>query len=338
VLNCSSPQPKRGSFRCDQCGIYLADTTLPVFHRCQPAAECRVRRKRFKAVARLPFVRTEELISDTLKMIPKLGRIARVVGIARSGMLPASVIATNVGCELWSIDQRSGTLTPLGGGERTKTFVPVPEGKTILIDDSTWTGTAMKQCRPIVEAQFKHVATAVVYSWNNPQCHRVDFAQRPLGVHYFEWNIEHVIWSNRVAWDMDGILCRDFTSNEDDDGERYLEAMRSMEPTKWCFASKPKAIISARLERYRSETAQWLDRHHVPTSSLALGPWVNRQARERSDVASWKADQLKKGRFRVYVESSSVLAQQIAIRTAEIGWPVPVICTEDYRVWEAVQI
>lgn len=288
---------------------------------------------RVDAIATLKFLKTEDLIADTLKLIPSLGRIARVIGIARSGMLPATVVATHTGCELWSIDQQSLTMQHLGGGARTTTFNPDKSGKTILIDDSAWTGAAMRSCLPVVQAQFPDAETASIYWRDKPECYRPQHVGDAYDVHYFEWNIEHVSWSNDIGWDMDGVLCRDFTADEDDDGERYIETMRNMEPTKWCVASKPKTIITARRSVYRDQTKAWLTKHNINVNRLIM--WTGGYERKAEVIAAWKASMIKAHRLRVYVESSTAMAKLISVATAKINWNIPVICTEDFRVWEA---
>jgi hypothetical protein len=194
----------------------------------------------------------------------------------------------------------------------------------------------MRACEPIVRRRFGDALTAVVYSSTESGRHRPEVECRSLDGHYFEWNIEHVCWASEVAWDLDGVLCRDFTQDEDDDGVVYLSTMRSMEPTHWCQAAKPKSIITARIEQYRETTAEWLSSVGVECSSLIMGHWPSRLAREADDVAKWKAWQLKRGRFRVYVESSDATAEQIATRCAAISWPVPVVSLERSRVFEPV--
>ena len=265
----------------------------------------------FKILGFLPFIRNRDLVDDTMRMIPRMPNLKAVVGISRSGVMPASIIAANTGCELFSIDQPTKTVQCLKGGERTKTF-EYGDGEVLLVDDSIWSGRAMKSCAQAVLKYFgQPPLTAAIYI-NRSSINKPHFYARELTTHFFEWNIEHVVWANHVGWDLDGVLCPDFTAEQDDDGDLYIQTMREMPPTHFTRSKKPKHIITARLEKYREETEQWLGRNGVIIDSLTMGPWETKQEREQDDVWKWKADRLVALGLDVMVESNDHGAQMIA--------------------------
>ena len=271
------------------------------------------------------FVTTRQLVDDAMALASGLPSPARVIGIARSGMIPASVIATLLGAELWSIDQHSLQLEQLGTGTRMQGVVVA--GGTILIDDSVWSGNAMRRCLAAVRGSFgPDVLALAVYGPRQVPDVGVRVHKRYAN-HWFEWNLANAPFVDRLAWDMDGVLCRDFTVEEDDDGDRYLATMRSMSPTVH-RPRKPITIVTARLERYRQETLSWLERQGIPVARLIMGPWATKREREASDVWGWKAAQCRGLGVSMFIESSSVGASVIA---AQAG--VVCVSIEDGRTW-----
>ena len=79
----------------------------------------------------------------------------------------------------------------------------------------------------------------------------------------FEWNLFHHPRQMLETWlDMDGVLCRDPTPEENDDGDRYLDFIRNARPL--FLPSVPvRGVVTSRLEKYRAATEGWLQRHKV---------------------------------------------------------------------------
>ena len=139
------PARRLASWTCHDCGRPLRNVTLPVNCSCRAQA-------RSSGIDPDQFVSVERLVADTLSLASELPAPGRIVGIARSGLIPASVLSTTLGGELWSIDQHSLELQSLGTGTRMKDLTV--DGPTLLVDDSTWTGNAMARCRQAVERTF----------------------------------------------------------------------------------------------------------------------------------------------------------------------------------------
>jgi uncharacterized HAD superfamily protein len=181
----------------------------------------------------------------------------------------------------------------------------------LLVDDSCWSGTALSNAvRWIKEHWSIEPETLAVYV--RPQVERrVKHWAASLGDHWFEWNIFNAPFIENVAFDFDGVLCRDFTGEEDDDGERYAKALLAMEPTHR-RPQKPVRIVTARLEKYREPTEAWLARHGIAVERLVMGPWKTKQEREAADLWGWKAQQVKRLGVSLFVESSVIGAREIA--------------------------
>ena len=92
------------------------------------------------------WISTARLLRDAITLAGMLpDTCAGIVGIPRSGLIPASVIATSLHLPLWSIEGR--TLRPCqvpasrGGG------LPARGGPLAVVDDTTFTGDAMRRVR-----------------------------------------------------------------------------------------------------------------------------------------------------------------------------------------------
>src|SRR3546814_19104924 len=88
----------------------------------------------------------------------------------------------------------------------------------------------------------------------------------------FGWTWTNV--SRRPRWcvKFDGVLCRENTNAENDDGPRYAEFLANAEPL---FIPQRAIghIITGRAEKYRAETEAWLHRHGLQFKSLKMTPW-----------------------------------------------------------------
>lgn len=277
------------------------------------------------------YVALDRLAADTLSLVPRLpSDVSVVVGVARSGMLPASILALYLHRPLFAMS-RDGVIDcghgwRLGTGDRHG--IDVAGGTALIVDDTLMTGGSLQQARAIAEGVFRRRLHAHVYV--NPRSgERPDlFAAYLPAPHVLEWNLFNSLYLGWSAFDFDGVFCRDFTPEEDDDGERYIAALEKMPPL-LLPRKAPVHIITARLEKYRSHTEGWLKRWGVAIASLTMGPWGSKAERDRADVAAWKAEELGRlyGGMKpqswfggpLYVESDPGQAARIAKLTGEIA-------------------
>src|SRR3546814_8121143 len=98
------------------------------------------------------------------------------------------------------------------------------------------------------------------------------------GPRVFAWNWTKHIRLPRWGFDFDGVLCRDNTKAENDDGPRYAEFLANAEPL---FIPQRAIghIITGRAEKYRAETEAWLHRHGIQFASLKMTPWETKGER-----------------------------------------------------------
>jgi uncharacterized HAD superfamily protein len=90
-----------------------------------------------------------------------------------------------------------------------------------------------------------------------------------------------------------------------------------------------KAIITARLEKYRTVTEQWLAKHRIACKRLVMGPWQNLRERYKpGTIARWKAQEFSKAPCSLFIESDPRQAEEIARLSKR-----PVLCPAAGKVF-----
>lgn len=255
-----------------------------------------------------------------------------VVHCPRSGTLPASIIATYLCKPFASVDEYCAGMINTRKSEY-KTL-----NRILLVDDSIATGKQMADFIRKIKAAVPGTAiyTLAVYSPSNAR-----YTLNPtlvLEVHqsqdyvysWFMWKTGRL---KSCAVDMDGVLCRDCTREEDDDGEKYLKFIQTAEPKFKPFEYLPNhnvigAIVTSRLEKYRPQTEKWLKDNGYFYKKLIMGAWGSKEER-RGKQAAYKAGVYKSPEFKLFIESSESEAREIARITNK-----PVFCvdtSEEYR-------
>lgn len=79
----------------------------------------------------------------------------------------------------------------------------------------------------------------------------------------------HHAFLERSCIDLDGILCKDPTNDENDDGQNYRHFLINVEPL-----LRPSVeigwIVTRRLEKYRKLTEEWLRKHSIKYKNLVM--------------------------------------------------------------------
>jgi len=241
-----------------------------------------------------------------------------IVGIPRSGLLVASILSLHRNLPYTDLDGfLSGRMLSVGLTKK------ISEGcagflgkcrKALIIDDSCCSGREMGRVRQLLrEAKPCHdVCFAAVYM--NPGSERnVHFYRRLLPMpRLFEWNLLHTSTGTRGCWDIDGVLCRDPTPEENDDGPRYLQfisevaaRVRPSLPLGW--------IVTSRLEKYREATEAWLAKSGIAYDHLVMLDLPDKETRLAAKChASFKASVYKEVAANIFVESAYSQAIEIA--------------------------
>lgn len=274
-----------------------------------------------------------QLLVDNLHNIRRLGP-GVIVHIPRSGTIPASILATYLGWPLCSVQEFCESIW-----DTPRTVDPGSNfGNVILVDDLCHTGKqahlAMQRIRrawPHVKITYFTVYSAMPQTKPRVLAPHLTLKEIPCHGETYAYTFPWFVWKSKqlgaVATDMDGVLCRDCTSGENDDGVAYGRFLRDAD-----LKFKPLypigAIITSRLTKYAAETRHWLDKQGVRYNNLYMGPWENK-AERRGRQAEWKAAILRaRPDIQLYIESSQVEAQMI-----HNLWGGPVWCVDNSTLY-----
>lgn len=283
------------------------------------------------------FTTIADLGRDVLTLAAQLPPgIGAVVGVGRSGLLPATLLATHLHLPLCEAESFIKTAEPCGAGKRLDCKSGIPDGSLLLIvEDAIVSGRGIDTivARLVNERPelVDRIYTASVYV-TSAAMHRVNFHARIMEApRWFQWN-----WLNQgsqryAAWDLDGALCVDPTVKDADEGG-YEFAITNAAPLYLPRRFEIPLIVTNRLERHRLATEQWLRRHGVRWRRLVMDPADT--ALERSKVEGYpfkrKADEYAADEsLRVFIESHNNQAKQIYAATGK-----PVFCTSTLTIYQ----
>lgn len=249
--------------------------------------------------------------------------IGLVVGIPRSGMLPANLIALYLNIPFTDIDSFIENRI-YGAGDR-KQYIKNKSNNILIIDDSISAGIALNKAKTkLKNIKDYNLIYGAIYARSSSK-HLVNFYCEIVdGDRIWEWNLFHnQLILGRSCLDIDGVLCRDPKSEENDDGEKYHKFLISAEP-KFIPTVKIKTLISCRLEKYRNETMFWLNKHNIQYDNLIMLNLPNAEERKKwNKYGEYKGNEYKKKDYIFFIESSLNEAKKIK----EISGK-PVFCIE----------
>lgn len=332
--------PDSDRYYCRHSQVHAADhlVTASVCRSCTQHAEpCFMPRPRqWQPIASVPdssspaFISTQQLVADTLTLVGRLpSDLSAIAGIPRSGMLPASILATLLHLPLFSLCRQRG-LIPIGHGKRLHE-AQHSAGPLLVIDDSVNSGKAMWQARQTLLSAALQVAPLFAAVYCRPEsigC--LDYYARlaPLP-HLFEWNLCNCLQAKGIAFDFDGVLCDDFSGHEEHE-EEYLAFLETARP-RWLPRRHPvPLIVTARLEKYRPQTEAWLRRHRIEVRQLVMGPWRDLHERRRAFRAGpYKGAAYLATQCSLFIESDERQAAEIFEHTGR-----PVLCAASGRLFQ----
>lgn len=257
-----------------------------------------------------------------------------IVGIPRSGLLAANLISLH----------RNLPLTDVDGLIEGRLFIGGPRGykddlnnflakrrKVLIVDDSISSGCQIKYVKErLCSANLNHSIYfgAVYIKSKRKNGQDVDYFYSCLSPpRCFGWNVMHCECLINTCVDIDGVLCRDPTEKENDDGERYRYFLENVKPI--VIPSKTIGwLVTCRIEKYRALTECWLAKHGIKYNHLIMMNFPDKATRVASQsYSSFKASVYKKSGAELFIESSLAQASEIA-RLAKSY----VLCTESMEM------
>ena len=267
-----------------------------------------------------------ESILKKLHVLPRDFNL--IVGVPRSGMLPANLIALYLNLPYTDIDSFIQGYV-YKSGARSQFFDDTSQKKILIVDDSLASGRALRECRKKLAhlRDTYEIEYCVIYSVPENK----NLVEYPLEIvstpRYFQWNIFNHSTLEKACFDIDGVLCIDPTKEQNDDGEKYRDFLLNAAPL-YIPKSKIGTLVTSRLEKYRTETEQWLTNHGIKYKKLVMLDLPNQKARQQANChGTHKAKEFNKNQYVLFVESDVSQAKEINRLTKK-----PVFCTENFEM------
>ena len=267
------------------------------------------------------WINYNDLYNDLLILIAKLPKIDGVVGIPRSGMIPASILSTMLNVKLGAFTE-SGIIW-LNGGVRD---ISENVEKIFVIDDSIDKGTSIERAMIAINGipRYKAIYGCV---YLNPEYPYIEYYGRKLSQpRMFEWNFMNNERLAQAMVDIDGVLCRDILPEENHHDGRYQKFLEEVQP-KYRMKYPIHSICSARAEKYRGTIEQWFSKHDIKYKNLYLLPDI---IEGEEDGAQFKSKKYKESDCTLFIESSEYTAKRIAELSHK-----PVICTDTMELYDS---
>lgn len=244
-----------------------------------------------------------------------------IVGLPRSGMIPAYMIALYLNLECTDLKSFIDN-EPLKKGKtrdsKKSLSLPHDAKKILMIDDSIMSGTSLAKDLLLIPENLREMITTLAIYSSTESRDDVDvfFEYIPLP-RVFEWNIfHHAILSNTCV-DIDGVLCVDPTEEENDDGEKYIDFVLNATPL-FLPTSRIHSLVTSRLEKYRSETEKWLSKHNIIYDNLIMLDLPSKEERQRLRAHGiHKANYYKSSETVFFIESDSRQSPEICNLTGK---------------------
>lgn len=264
------------------------------------------------------YVSTQQRVADAYKLAGMLpADTSLIIGVARSGLTVANLIAERLHLPVVILRPKRDMIEEGEGWRLRERAVNNHGGTVVLIDDNVLTGNSLSQDGPLARKQYPKLITAALYV--NPHAHtRPDLFVRELRwPHVLQWNLFNSVLSPHVATDFDGILCEDPPNLPE--GPEYEAWLENARPLYMPRRSTVPLIITARRERNRKQTEEWLRRHGIAWHRLVMSPHATYAEAAKAGIPEWKAGHVKQFLAQrhgikppLYVESDPRQAKEIA--------------------------
>jgi len=242
-----------------------------------------------------------------------------IVGIPRSGLLVANIIASKLGKILTTPELFSQKI-----GWISTTITKKEEYKNILlVDDSIYSGKTMEKALELLYSYRPNIKiTKAVLIVNENSKNLVDLYYKVIPhPRIFEWNLLHAK-RGTIAIDLDGVVCENCPPGVDFNEDLYINWIKNAKPY-LIPTFEIDFIVSCRLEKYRPSTEAWLCRHNVKYKELILWDIPSKDKRE-GRYAEYKIEQFLKIKPDMVWESNFSQAEKIWKATK-----IPTLCIDE---------
>ncbi len=240
-----------------------------------------------------------------------------IVGIPRSGMLPASILSTSLSIPLADLHSfRCGTVWKW----RNEVLDGEKFAHALLIDDASGYGKTMKGALAKMPGGLRVSSCAAYATQEAARLLDLAFEVCPKP-RKFEWNFWRDGYLGQCATDMDGVLCADPTRAQRKDAGLYREFAAEAAVPLYLPTKPLAAIVTGRHEKWRSETERWLREHGIAYGALHMWNGEGTHQEHKARVYGSLSAEL-------FVESEFDQSEFIMSTTKK-----PVLCTKNRKLY-----
>jgi len=256
------------------------------------------------------FITNSNLVDSCIKnLIPKISKLnlSGIVGIPRSGFLPASICATALNLPLYTISNKKiaicNSISDFGGC-RMGSYTNDSE-KLLILDDTLFSGYTLDEIKNTLGGDHHY---GVVYCKPNGLSHVDVYGEELNEPHLLEWHFFNSGHVEKTLFDLDGVFSPNVPMSCCVDNDKYEEYILNVEPFyhRLPKVHKLKAIVTGRLDKFRKITEEWLEKYNIEYEDLIMFPTEKEKQRDANhvqEVGQYKADVYKKSNAEFFMES-----------------------------------
>lgn len=263
-----------------------------------------------------------------------------VLGVARSGMLPATIISEYLNVPLCDVDSFIGGSNPTGGlrlrlkGESRSTASESGKTRVLVVDDTIFNGNSMRATKKaltnIKDIDFVYMVVYKEGKSEDVDIYLEDISAEADPIVLYEWNIfhHHPSITSTFIYDIDGVLC---VNPPDERNEKeYMDYIRNAIPL-FIPTSEIGAVCSYRLTKNMGITKDWLDSNGIKCGNIVMFNAHTWEMRDKTQISSeeFKAGYYKQQDWaRLFIESDDRQAREIFRLSGK-----PVYCVESNKMY-----
>ena len=275
-----------------------------------------------------------ETVKDIKRWSDSIPEISAVVGIPRSGSFIAAIISEYRNIPLFTMD---GILND-GICWRPSISRPInrPNGPVFVVDDTCWSGSSLKRTKAYLKNKGDYIYGSLYIKDDRQNDVDYFYGILPTVYHTFEWSLLRDPQCGSYICDLDGVFCPDHDKSTIKDGSKeYIEHLKTVNPSRYTPQFPVMKICTARLEKYRSITEDWLSVHKIRYKELIMSPYNSEEERlEKEGFGKWKAEHyLGTPEASLFVESEHSQAIDIYNMTQR-----PVFCMDTMTLYGGLTI
>ena len=245
-----------------------------------------------------------------------------VMGIPRSGVLAASIIAEFLNAPLIDLNSFVAGANPSGGNRvRFHRGTGLAKQRVLVVDDTIFHGRSMRGAREKLQPFANRFDFSYMVVYQEGPCMDIDLSLEDLRRYtesfssfvIYEWNIFHHIpaFMDKCIWDIDGVMCVE--PPDERTGQPYIDYISQATPL-FTPTVPVGEIVTYRLSIYRKQTEKWLKENGIEYNVLKMfhaESWEER-AKWALEPARYKANIYSEATWaKLFVESSDRQAREI---------------------------